>query len=213
MHKASCQSHVSIATRCVGYIWHNGNALTSAGASVNLAVCWVVQETWLYLPGLSQGIGFHSSDSLEFQSDFKSKDYLFFLQIFQWSTWLGAFFVPSSLPQRLKQTRLPPVCSLLLQQGKENWFSLSCECLPGSDMRQSCSHFNDQSRSHSHFCLQTNKEVWASRRGKMFMDEWAGHWQALLVAVAWAQALLKSSLAQQEKGLGRHVCSFVPALE
>lgn len=54
----------------------------------------------------------------------KTKIYLSFLQVFQWRTWPGAFFVPSSLPQRLKQTTLPPACSLFLRQGKENRFSL-----------------------------------------------------------------------------------------
>lgn len=165
------------------------------------------------LPGLSQDIGFHSLDSSEFQSDFESKDLSLVFACFPMEDLTGSFLCTIFTFWETKANKISN-CVFLVFAAREGKliFTVLPQDLPGSDTRQSSSHFNDQSKSHSH-CLQTNKEVWASGRGKMFMNERAGHWQALLVAAAWAQALLKSSLAQQEKGLGRcmlfHTSSWI----
>ena len=163
---------------------------------------------------MSQDIGFHSPDSSEFQSDFESKDLSLGFAGFPMEDLTGSFLCTIFTFSETKANKIS-TCVFLVFAAREGKLIVTFlpQDPPGNDTRQSSSHFNDQSRSHSHFCLQTNKGVWASGRGKMFMNEQAGHWQALLVVAVWAQALLKSSLASQEKGLGRHVCSFVPALE
>lgn len=159
------------------------------------------RETWPYLSGLPQGIGFHSPDSSEFQSDFKNKDLSLVFAGFPMEDLTGGFLctIFTSSETEANNTSTSVFLFFAAREGKPI-FTFLPQYPPGRDTRQSYSHFNDQSSSHSHFCLQTSKEVWASRRGKMFMNEWAGHWQALLVAAAWAQDLLKSSLARQEKG-------------
>lgn len=74
------------------------------------------------------------------------------------------------------------------------------------------SHFSDQRGSHNHFCFQVNKECQNTEESEDAQEGESWGFAGLASGSSMGAGVQENSWARREKGLGRCICSFVPAL-
>lgn len=143
----------------------------------------------------------------------QTKMYFSLLCAVQWRIRPSAFSVLSHSQRDWSAQDFSPVFLVDVARREKLIFTLFPKHPLASDTHQFHSHFNEQSGSHSHFCFQVNEEV----------SEYRGEWECLWLKEldicrprCWWQCgygLSRKLIgkAREERGLGKCICSFVPA--